>query len=128
MHISPNRLTGGHYQTNLNGPAKGAGLRRSGRQLIGFLTQGRFSLTMPMGGLNLDAYNFWAVSEGGEEFSSSMPAFKEVLSEQERWQILLYVANGFQHRDRQVAPREMPGVPLIWFRPDFRQFQLSTFL
>ena len=26
-------LIGGHCQTNLNGPAKGAGLRRSGRQL-----------------------------------------------------------------------------------------------
>jgi mono/diheme cytochrome c family protein len=24
-----------------------------------------------------------------------MPAFKNVLSEKERWQILLYVANGF---------------------------------
>lgn len=47
-----------------------------------------------MGGLNLDSYNFWAVSEGGEKFGSSMPAFKEILSEQERWQILLYLANG----------------------------------
>ena len=39
---------GGHCQINWNWPAKGAGLRRSGRQLIGFLTQGRFSLTMPI--------------------------------------------------------------------------------
>jgi mono/diheme cytochrome c family protein len=48
-----------------------------------------------MGGLNLDAYNFWAVSDGGVKFGSSMPAFKDVLTEQGRWQILLYVANGF---------------------------------
>ena len=48
-----------------------------------------------MGGLNLDAYSFWSVSEGGEPMGSSMPAFKNVLSEKERWQILLYVANGF---------------------------------
>ena len=51
-----------------------------------------------MGGLNLDAYNFWAVSEGGEKMGSSMPAFKEVLSEKERWQILLYLANGFSSK------------------------------
>jgi mono/diheme cytochrome c family protein len=53
-----------------------------------------------MGGLNLDAYNFWAVSEGGEKFGSSMPAFKEVLSGQERWQILLYLANGLSSEIR----------------------------
>ena len=46
-----------------------------------------------MGGLNLDAYMFWAVSEGGMELGSAMPAFKDLLTEEERWQILLYVAN-----------------------------------
>lgn len=48
-----------------------------------------------MGGLNLDAYTYWAVSEGGEPMNGSMPAFKEILSAKERWQILLYIANGF---------------------------------
>jgi mono/diheme cytochrome c family protein len=48
-----------------------------------------------MGGLNLDAYTFWAVSEGGEPMGGSMPPFKDILSETERWQIMLYVANGF---------------------------------
>jgi mono/diheme cytochrome c family protein len=48
-----------------------------------------------MGGLNLDAYTFCAVSEGGAAMGSSMPAYKGILTEQERWQILLYVANGF---------------------------------
>ncbi len=47
-----------------------------------------------MGGLNIDAYNFWAISEGGEKLGSSMPAFKDILSEQERWQILIYIING----------------------------------
>ncbi len=31
---------GGHCQTNLNGPSKGAGLRRSGRQLTPFSERG----------------------------------------------------------------------------------------
>lgn len=48
-----------------------------------------------MGGTNLDAYMFWAISEGGAPMDSAMPAFKDVLSKDERWEILLYVANGF---------------------------------
>jgi mono/diheme cytochrome c family protein len=51
-----------------------------------------------MGGLSLDAYYFWAVSDGGAQMGSAMPAFKEILSEQERWQILLYLANGFSKK------------------------------
>lgn len=51
-----------------------------------------------MGGVNIDAYNFWAVSEGGEPLGSSMPAFEEILTETERWQILLYLANGFSSK------------------------------
>ncbi len=43
-----------------------------------------------------DGYLFWRVTEGGtvEPFrsqNSAMPAFKSVLSEQERWEILTYV-------------------------------------
>lgn len=49
-----------------------------------------------MGGTNLDAYMFWAISEGGAPMGSAMPAFKDVLSKDERWEILLYVANGFR--------------------------------
>lgn len=47
-----------------------------------------------------DAYLYWRVSEGGlvEPFrsrGSAMPAFKEVLSERERWDVLTYVHNIF---------------------------------
>jgi mono/diheme cytochrome c family protein len=43
-----------------------------------------------------DAYLFWRVSEGGtiepfKSLGSSMPAFKNVLSESERWDVLAYV-------------------------------------
>lgn len=38
-----------------------------------------------------DAYLFWAISEGGKELKTAMPAFKESLSEQERWKIVLYL-------------------------------------
>jgi mono/diheme cytochrome c family protein len=50
-----------------------------------------------------DAYLFWRVSEGGqvEPFKSSqsvMPAFKTVLSEDQRWDVLAYVHAEF-HKD-----------------------------
>lgn len=49
---------------------------------------------------NGDAYLFWRVSEGGtvEPFKSQgseMPAFKEVLSADERWDVLAYVHTFF---------------------------------
>ena len=53
-----------------------------------------------MGGLNLDAYNFWATSDGGEPIGSAMPAFKEALTKEERWQVLLYIANGLSAEKR----------------------------
>ncbi|WP_426417778.1 c-type cytochrome [Aestuariirhabdus sp. LZHN29] len=47
-----------------------------------------------------DAYLYWRVSEGGavEPFASmdsAMPAFKNVLSEQQRWSVLVYVHQAF---------------------------------
>jgi mono/diheme cytochrome c family protein len=40
-----------------------------------------------------DSYLFWRVSEGGamEPFNSAMPAWKETLDEQARWDVLNYV-------------------------------------
>ena len=38
-----------------------------------------------------DNYLFWRVSEGGVPFDSAMPAWKEILSEQERWDVINYV-------------------------------------
>jgi mono/diheme cytochrome c family protein len=49
---------------------------------------------------NGDAYLFWRVSEGGtvEPFrsqGSAMPAFKSILNESERWDVLAYVHTFF---------------------------------
>lgn len=40
-----------------------------------------------------DAYLYWRISEGGnmEPFNSAMPAWKGTLSENERWQVILYL-------------------------------------
>jgi len=41
---------------------------------------------------------FWRISEGGMEapFNSSMPAWKSVLSEDERWQVVSYIQATFK--------------------------------
>ncbi len=46
-----------------------------------------------------DDYLFWRTMDGGQHapFKSSMPAFKEILSEEEVWQVLSY-AHAFSHR------------------------------
>jgi mono/diheme cytochrome c family protein len=40
-----------------------------------------------------DGYLFWRASEGGtfEPFNSAMPPWKDVLSENERWQVITFL-------------------------------------
>jgi mono/diheme cytochrome c family protein len=65
-----------------------------------------------------DAYLFWRVSEGGqvEPFKSSqsaMPAYKTVLSEDQRWDVLAYVHSefhkGFLPASATNLPRSVTG-------------------
>lgn len=51
-----------------------------------------FVVQMPIA---LDSYLMWTVSEGGEDFNTEMPAFKDTLSQGEIWQIIAYMRNGF---------------------------------
>lgn len=48
----------------------------------------RHKLSMPMFG---DDYLFWVISEGGQRNGSAMPAFKSVLEERLRWQLVAYL-------------------------------------
>ncbi len=38
-----------------------------------------------------DPFLFWSISEGGVPLKTAMPAFKDVLSDQQRWQIIHYL-------------------------------------
>ncbi len=40
-----------------------------------------------------DDYLMWTISEGGKAFGSAMPAYKETLSEEARWQIIHFLRN-----------------------------------
>ena len=40
-----------------------------------------------------DSYLIWTISEGGKQFNTAMPAFKETLSEKDRWKIIHFLKN-----------------------------------
>ncbi len=49
-----------------------------------------------------DPYLFWRISEGGAELGTAMPAYKDVLSEQDIWDVINYL--------RDLSDRMMPGM------------------
>jgi mono/diheme cytochrome c family protein len=42
-----------------------------------------------------DEYLLWSISEGGKEFKTAMPAFKDKLSREQIWKIVAYMREGF---------------------------------
>jgi mono/diheme cytochrome c family protein len=48
----------------------------------------RWVLSRPMAG---DGYLMWAISEGGTALGTPMPAFKDALSEADRWKIIRFL-------------------------------------
>jgi mono/diheme cytochrome c family protein len=49
---------------------------------------------------SVDEYLLWSISEGGEQFSTEMPAYKEVLTERQVWQIVIYMRAGFPNVEK----------------------------
>jgi mono/diheme cytochrome c family protein len=45
-----------------------------------------------------DPYMCWAISEGGRQFESDMPAFKRTLSKKDIWSVIAYVRAGMPRR------------------------------
>jgi mono/diheme cytochrome c family protein len=41
-----------------------------------------------------DGFLMWATSDGGAPLNTAMPAFKDILSEQQRWQVIGYLRAG----------------------------------
>lgn len=44
---------------------------------------------------SVDEYLLWTISEGGVQFGTEMPAYKEMLAERQIWQIVNYMRAGF---------------------------------
>ena len=72
--------------------AKGLGDGEVGRSLVPSPALLKRFVQMPMAG---DEYLLWAIFEGGERFGTDMPAFEEVLSEDDVWKIIAYMRAGF---------------------------------
>lgn len=45
--------------------------------------------------ISVDEYLLWTISDGGKQFESEMPAFREVLSKDEIWAVIAYMRAGF---------------------------------
>jgi mono/diheme cytochrome c family protein len=71
----------------------GDGEGLAGNQLVPGPANLAFTRRLP---LATDAFFFWTISEGGEAFASAMPAFEDQLSDEEIWQITLYINAGFK--------------------------------
>jgi mono/diheme cytochrome c family protein len=45
--------------------------------------------------ISVDEYLLWAIGEGGKQFDSEMPAFKDKLSRDDIWRVISYMRVGF---------------------------------
>ncbi len=56
--------------------------------------------------ISVDEYLLWTIADGGEQFQSQMPAFKDSLKRDEIWQIIAYMRAGFPQVD--ASGKAMP--------------------
>lgn len=43
-----------------------------------------------------DSYLFWTISDGGKELNTPMPPFKDTLSRDEIWKVIVFLRNGIK--------------------------------
>jgi mono/diheme cytochrome c family protein len=54
----------------------------------------------------VDQYLLWSISEGGKQFGTAMPAFKNQLSQEQIWQIIAYLRAGFPALDDDAPAQD----------------------
>ena len=77
-----------HEEDGLGGGEAAADLSPS-PALLGFF------IKTPMA---VDPYLMWTISEGGTEFDTEMPAYKDTLSQDEIWKIVVFMRAGFPEK------------------------------
>lgn len=70
----------------------GMGDGEAGRSLSPSPALLSYMVRMPMA---VDEYLLWSISDGGERFNTDMPAFRDVLSEDDIWKIIAFMRAGF---------------------------------
>ncbi len=56
----------------------------------------------------VDEYLLWCISEGGAQFGTKMPAFKDTLARDDIWRIVAYMRAGFPPAEGKGAPPPKP--------------------
>lgn len=51
----------------------------------------------------VDEYLLWSIADGGKQFSSDMPAFKDQLSREDIWRVIAYMRAGFAEQKSNLA-------------------------
>ena len=59
-----------------------------------------YMITRPV---TVDEYLLWAISDGGAQFESEMPAFKTKLKRDEIWRVIAYMRAGFPEQGGGVT-------------------------
>jgi mono/diheme cytochrome c family protein len=54
--------------------------------------------------ISVDEYLLWTISDGGKQFGTEMPAFKDKLSSDDIWRIVTYMRAGFPDADGAPKP------------------------
>ena len=49
--------------------------------------------------ISVDEYLLWSIAEGGKQFDTEMPAFKDTLAREDIWKIIAYMRAGFPGAD-----------------------------
>ena len=98
---SPDDLLAGAqlYQKNCascHGP-NGMGNGDSGNSLLPSPALLAYMIKRP---ISADEYLLWAISDGGAQFQTDMPAFKDTIKRDEIWQIIAYMRAGFQNQGK----------------------------
>ncbi len=57
-----------------------------------------YMITRP---ISVDEYLLWAIADGGKQFKTEMPAFKDVLTRDEIWRVIAYMRAGFADKARR---------------------------
>ena len=57
----------------------------------------------------VDQYLLWSISEGGKQFGTAMPAFKNQLTEKQIWEIVAYLRAGFPDLEEGSPPKKGGG-------------------
>jgi mono/diheme cytochrome c family protein len=52
----------------------------------------------------VDEYLLWTISEGGAQFGTEMPAFKDMLDQDDIWRVVAYMRAGFPAQDAGAPP------------------------